>query len=311
MRPTPFFSRSDRRALLLLEWAVVLILLGIWIWTWRHPSSQEHREVHRDSTAYSRPSSPSYAVEEKWEAFPFDPNTADSTALLRLGLAPWQVRAIYRYRAKHGRYHTPEEFRRLPGMTQEVWDHLSPYIQIDSKFRYLEPAPVHKTALSPSSVSSSDTSSATIPLPTTSSAVADSAVSEKYSEGTLVDLATADTFQLKRIPGIASYRARKIVEYRSRLGGFVNVEQVMEACQLPDEVLPWFTLSSVDPERVNVNNASVQRLMRHPYLTFYQAKALVEYRNEHGPLCQLSDLQHISGFSASQIERLSPYLDFK
>lgn len=34
------------------------------------------------------------------ESFEFDPNEADSTQLLRLGLAPFQVRSIYRYRAK-------------------------------------------------------------------------------------------------------------------------------------------------------------------------------------------------------------------
>ena len=36
-----------------------------------------------------------YATESQHvERFPFDPNTADSTQLLRLGLQPWQVRNI-------------------------------------------------------------------------------------------------------------------------------------------------------------------------------------------------------------------------
>lgn len=34
------------------------------------------------------------------ELFPFDPNTADSTQLGRLGLAPYQIRNIYKYRQK-------------------------------------------------------------------------------------------------------------------------------------------------------------------------------------------------------------------
>ena len=44
------------------------------------------------------------------ELFPFDPNTADSTTLLRLGLVPWQVRNIYKYRAAGGIYRSKEDF---------------------------------------------------------------------------------------------------------------------------------------------------------------------------------------------------------
>ena len=36
--------------------------------------------------------------------FAFDPNTADSTELLRLGLKPWQVRNIYNWWASASRY---------------------------------------------------------------------------------------------------------------------------------------------------------------------------------------------------------------
>lgn len=31
MRRRPFLSRADRRALLLLEWVLVLVVLGFWV----------------------------------------------------------------------------------------------------------------------------------------------------------------------------------------------------------------------------------------------------------------------------------------
>ena len=46
---------------------------------------------------------------------------------------------------------------------------------------------------------------------------------EKFPEGIRVELNTADTATLKKIPGIGSYYARRIVDYRNRLGGFVSV----------------------------------------------------------------------------------------
>ena len=59
--------------------------------------------------------------EVKVERFYFDPNTADSTQLLRLGLRPWQVRNIYKYRAAGGIYRTPSDFARLYGLTQKQY----------------------------------------------------------------------------------------------------------------------------------------------------------------------------------------------
>ena len=46
-----------------------------------------------------------YATEEKVVRLTaFDPNTADSTLLLQLGLQPWQVRSVYKFRAHGGVY---------------------------------------------------------------------------------------------------------------------------------------------------------------------------------------------------------------
>ena len=71
------------------------------------------------------------------ESFPFDPNEADSTQLLRLGLTPAQVRSIYRHRAKGYVYSTPEDFARTPFMTKGQWNRLKPLIKIGDQYRLL------------------------------------------------------------------------------------------------------------------------------------------------------------------------------
>ncbi|MCR4920585.1 MAG: helix-hairpin-helix domain-containing protein, partial [Bacteroidaceae bacterium] len=230
MRRFPFLSRGERRALLLLEWLLVLALLVVTAYVWRKPISRQPDSTSAiDSSLYSMPPrseashSPAYTygiAEEPVETFPFDPNTADSSQLLRLGLAPWQVRAIYRYRAKHGRYHTAEDFKRLPGMTGELWERLGPCVRIAERFRYIEPEPrpqsvpsrsgpplpaenlrsgQPESVPSASSDSASSPSQAVLPVP---SAVPDTAQRvEKFAPGTTVDINEADTTTLKRIPG--------------------------------------------------------------------------------------------------------------
>lgn len=312
----PFFSNSDRRALLILEWVLFLAVLGIAFWSWSEPSQPTLTEVPATQNGVSskKPSSPTitYAVPEvPIETFPFDPNTADSTTLLRLGLAPWQVRSIYKYRSMHGRYHEPSDFKRVPGMTHELWERLGPYIRIDRKFRYLTPQSTDthtriKTQHHPDSDSLTHAES-----PTTPPAPSDTLQrQQKYPKGTRVNLNTADTSQLKKIPGIASYRASKIVEYRTLLGGFIHVEQVMEACEMPDDVMSWFYVGSITPAKLQVNKMSLQRLMRHPYITFYQARAIVEYRRTSGVFTTADELLQLNEFKAEDLQRLKDYLDF-
>ena len=60
----------------------------------------------------------------------FDPNTADSTTFLSLGLPPWMIKNILHYRHKQGKFRHPEDFRKIYGLTEEQYQTLHPYIQI-------------------------------------------------------------------------------------------------------------------------------------------------------------------------------------
>lgn len=324
MRFPPVFSKSDRRGLLLLEWMAILALVLLWAYSNRKPESGNGGgSFSTDSLSQRKtPRNYTYAVPEMpVESFPFDPNTADSTTLLRLGLAPWQVKAIYNYRAKHGRYHTVEDFKRLPGMTLELWERLGKFVTIDKKYRYLDVPPVSRTRSSTSSVPEKKTQTETTPQTKPSDSIMQpdedsirvdtTRYPVKFKEKTLVDINAADTNLLKKIPNIGSYRAREIVSYRQRLGGYTEVNQVMEACEMPDEVLEWFSLVPVPVKTLNVNSLSVRQLMRHPYLSFYQAREIVEYRKEHGPIKQIEELATLDKFSSFDIERLRPYLIFQ
>lgn len=309
MKRLPFLSNSARRGLLVLEWLIILVVIGVCVFSWHKPKTENAQKVEQTFLKKKKQNAAaSYAVaEEKVETFPFDPNTADSTTLLRLGLAPWQVRAVYKYRAKHGRYHTPEDFKRLPGMTYELWERLGPQVRIARQFQYIDEADKRSSYADRSSSVSEKSERTSIPQNKDS-------VSErprKFETVTQVDINTADTTELMRIPGIGSYRSGKIVEYRRKLGGFIHAEQVMEACDLPDEVLQWVRVNAAVPVRkVNVNKLSLQRLMNHPYITFYQARAIVEYRKAHGDLKGVEDLKGLEGFTPLKIEKLQLYLEF-
>ena len=136
MKRLPTLTPRQRRALLALEWVLLLGIVGYSFWKWQTPKNVTEEEKERREWL-NKPAKPFvYAEkEEPVESFPFDPNVADSTTLLRLGLSKWQVRSIYRYRAKHGRYSKPEDFMNVPHLTNEQWERLRPYIRISTEFR--------------------------------------------------------------------------------------------------------------------------------------------------------------------------------
>ena len=315
MKRLPFLTPAQRRALLILEW---VLLIGIIIVAIKPPSNSPSMGRSFSSTK-STQDSVSLPIEgEVWrgsalpqetplETFPFDPNTADSTTLLRLGLAPWQVRSIYRYRAKHGRYHTPEDFMNVPGLTNEQWERLQPYIRIARKYQYVEaspPTPLRGEGRKESQTLNIDT------IQKSPSSGEGSGDVVKLLAGQTVDINTADTSLLKMIPGIASKRAARIVAYRRALGGFVSIEQAMEAIEMPDSVLNYMTVSSLPVQKININKLSVQQMMKHPYLNFYQAKAIFEHRRNKGELHSIEELSRLESFKATDIDRLRPYVEF-
>ena len=232
-----------------------------------------------------------YNVEEKKaERFAFDPNTADSTQLLRLGLRPFIVRNIYKYRAKGGRFRKPGDFARMYGLGKEEYKSLEPYIKISSDY---QPA---SSLISETEKSSTPKDSLRYPV--------------KLSVGEHIALNTADTTMLKRVPGIGSGYARAIVNYRNRLGGYVDVNQLLDIKGIPPEALQYIVLGNSDVKKLDVNHLSLNQLKQHPYLNFYQARALVESRRLHGPLRSAADLRLISDFTEADIKRLIPYLQF-
>lgn len=297
-----YFSKADRTVLMFL----VGVLTGVALCMLLMPRSEnvtaidESQTIHdltdatvvkqRDTLNNKQKAFYYQQEQRRVETFEFDPNTADSTQLLRLGLQPWQVRNIYKYRAKGGRYHRPEDFSKLYGLTKGDYDRLLPFIKIADEYKLMSDIPQVKVA-------KNDT-------------VAKGLYQEKLKEGETVELNKADTTLLKKVPGIGSYYARRIVEYRKRLGGFVSVGQLSELKDFPEGLERWFVVSSIELEPIYINKLSIDALRRHPYLNFYQAKVIVEHRRKYGPIKKLQSLSLYEEFSSSDLERLQQYVNY-
>lgn len=289
-----YLQKSDRRVVLTLL-AVMVVALGIIFLT---GGERDGETASGDSLALRQNSKKQsntyyYVAPKKVERFAFDPNTADSTQLLRLGLQPWQVRNIYKYRAAGGIYREPKDFAKLYGLTVKQYRELEPYIHISSD--YLPASTLVERKQASQSVVR-DSSQHHYPV--------------KIRETEQVVLNTADTTTLKTIPGIGPYFARKIVQYGQRLGGYVSIDQLDEIEGFPQEAKHYLVINQPQTQKLNVNRMTLDELKRHPYISFFQAKAITDYRRLHGPLHSLNELRLSKDFPPEAIKRLLPYVAY-
>lgn len=144
----------------------------------------------------------------------------------------------------------------------------------------------------------------------------DSLISVRYKAKTRpesqLDLNVLDSAGLVQLPGIGPAYALRIIRYREQLGGYTMVSQLKEIDGLPDSLMKWFVITDTIPlNRIQVNSLSLTELRRHPYINFYQARAIVDFRRERGKLKGPDQLSFMEEFTVQDLDRLLPYLDFR
>lgn len=303
-----YYTKSQRRAILALSVLLCIVLSG-WVITSvrkgkKLPENMTAADSLRIDTFFAsirreqKSSSTTFLVKEEKQLAgkqlyaldlrPFDPNTADSAELVDMGIPTFIVRNMLRYREKGGKFKSAATLSRIYGMDSSLFNQLKSFVQItdkiDSKYDLVKKDTLEVKLLY--------------------------AKSEKFAEGTLVDLNSADTVILKQVPGIGSFLARKIVAYRNRLGGFVAVDQLQDIKQIKVSLNKWFTVSGKPLRYLEINKWGLDALRSHPYMDFYKAKAIIEYRRKRGKIKSLSQLSLFEEFSEKDLKRLSPYLKF-
>jgi DNA uptake protein ComE-like DNA-binding protein len=241
--------------------------------------------------------------------FAFNPNTISGEQWQQLGLPRWLAERIVRYRNKGGRFRKKEDLRQIYDFPEETYQRLEPYIRLDEVGR-ASGAPPGGASLDKPSVGPLPSLSTPSGPPTASVAGPKPAAKTPFT----FDLNTADTTELKRVYGIGSKLSARIVKKREDLGGFHDLNQLRTDVWgldsvVVDELLKHARLTNPQLRKLNVNTATFEQL-RHPYLKFHVAKAIIAYRQQHGPYNSPNDLLNVKVLDAGTLQKLLPYLEF-
>lgn len=128
----------------------------------------------------------------------------------------------------------------------------------------------------------------------------------------VIELNTADTFDLQRLRGIGPAFARRITQYRTRLGGFYSPEQLLEVWGMDRSRYDGLKKQvTVDPEkikRMNLNEATFKEMMAHPYMSFELAKAIALAKKRRDGVTSVEDILQLPEMDSVARIRLVPYI---
>lgn len=215
-----------------------------------------------------------YEKNNKEPLFNFDPNIAEKSDFEALGLKSWQTDNIIKFREKGGVFRSVDDFSKVYGIEHKTFIKLKPYILIDS------------------------------------SLAASSAIKKQANVIVKINAASESDFQLLR--GIGSVYATRIVEYRDRLGGFTNIEQIKEIYGMTEELFESIKMNLVLDEteikKININTAEYADLVYHPYISKENAKNILNYRNFAGKIKSFDELLNQKAIKQEFYNKIKIYI---
>ena len=129
-----------------------------------------------------------------------------------------------------------------------------------------------------------------------------------------IDLNAADTTMLQQLPGIGAAYAKWIVDYREKLGGYCETEQLLEVYRMDtnrfNEIERFIKIDSTFiPKQLRINSDAFKVLLKHPYLEYDDVKKIVNYREQKGLITSWKQLEKIVGDEINP--RLRYYIDYQ
>ena len=299
------FSRTEMRGLLVL---LCLTFAGLWLPTLLRQAqpaeaitSQQDWQTLDSLVALwetaptlsptERPAFQKTIFKKEIVLTPFDPNQASEETLTALGFPTWIAERIVKYHNKGGKFRIKQDLQKIYGLSSEDYQRVQDYILLPDVLPQKTSA---KASAAPRDAASSYPKKPAITLQPAS-----------------LDINTADTAQLRQVPGIGTKLSARIVKYRQQLGGFHSLAQLQEIYHITDDGLANLNQYGVvqleTVQKINVNEADVPRLARHPYISWPLAKAIIAHREDYGPFTTLEDVKEVYLMDEILFEKLAPY----
>lgn len=218
--------------------------------------------------------------------FVFNPNLISEEDALKLGFSKKLAKTLINFRNKGGKFYKADDLKKLYGINDALFAKLEPYILIEQR-RNSKPDSVQFTK--------------------------QNFIEKNKPTKQIIELNQADSLQLVSIRGIGPAFSKRIMKYRTMIGGFHNIEQLKEVYGMTDSLYQFIAPQvKVDPNqlvKIPINAIDFTSLRKHFYFNFQTAQAVINYRNKHGKLTE-NDIRNLGVFSEEKLKLILPYLNY-
>jgi len=219
----------------------------------------------------------------------FDPNKFSVKEWIKAGVKKNVAEKIEKYINKGGRFRKKNDLLRIYGFEKDIYNRLSPYMIFpsDSIKKILVKMNNDRTKKN---------------------------VETDEKNSYVIELNTADSIDLKKIPSLNKILSVRILKYRNALGGFYRREQLLEVYGLRrniyDSIKYMIKLDTSFITKIRLNEATEKQLSKHPYIGKYKASEIIKFKKFKTKISNCSELVENGIFSKEEIIKLKYYLKF-
>ncbi len=280
------FSRKQRNGILLLV-LTIIVLQGVYFFVDFSQDTTESETPEILAMQQQMDSLRQVDLEEKKPVIrPFNPNFITEYRGYSLGMSPEEIDRLLAFRKNDQWINSAADFKKVTGVSDSLLAEISVYFQFPEWV--------------------------TNPRPRTNSWA--SATEKTFAQK--ADLNSVNREQLQEIYGIGEVLSKRIIDFRTRLNGFLVDEQLYDVYGLEapavKRILAEYTVKNKpEVEKININTASASDIATLPFISFQLAKEIVDYRLLHEGIKDFEELKNIRGFPGQKIERFALYLTLK
>lgn len=212
--------------------------------------------------------------------FAFDPNTISLEDLIKLGFKERTANTFIKFRSKGFKFKQVQDLKKVYGISEQMYKTLEPYVVINS---------INKQTANEFKSNQKETVSSTIKI----------------------ELNTADSLTLIELKGVGPSYAKRILKYRSLLGGFIHMDQLKEiygmTVELSSLIQSQCVIDAGKINKININTIDFKALNKHPYVSYETTKQIFNFRRstkitEANLMDALQDVE--------LVDKLKPYLTY-
>lgn len=279
-----YFSPSERKGIIVLFFILIFVIFVPSIYRLIKPKNDLKISIIQFDELDSISKKKSYNYDNKNNPilFKFNPNTATNDELKQLGFTDKNIAILKNYLNKGGKIKSIDGLKKIYGINPQLINKLTPFIQLEI-----------------------DNNS------NSKNAFSDNSNYQKQKSHIPLELNTADSLSLVNLYLIGPTLASKIMAYRNKLGGFLNLNQLTEIYGFNEDILYdlegkiW--VDSSKAKHINLNTITEDELKSHPYFKYKMARVIVNYRNQHGNYKNINELLQIKIINDSILDRIKIY----